>query len=84
MKYSFFQKFLYLEIRFKAKSSFTHGTQLIDLLAILEKSLNRAIFSYIFTQEVRLSAVGASISIMHIRKFYICNEISFDPHSFLE
>ena len=42
----------------------------IDLLAILEKSLDRAIFLYNFIREVRLSCVKASIAIVHIRKFY--------------
>ena len=42
----------------------------IDLLAILEKSLDRAIFLYNFMREVRLSGVRASIAIVHIRKFY--------------
>ena len=43
---------------------------LIDLLAILQKCLDRAIFLYIFMHEVRLSGVRASIAIVHIRKFY--------------
>ena len=42
----------------------------IDLLAILRKSLDRAIFLYNFIHEVRLSGVRASISIVRIRKFY--------------
>ena len=42
----------------------------IDLLAFLEKSLDRALFLYIFIHEVRSSGVKASITIMHIRKFY--------------
>ena len=42
----------------------------IDLLAILQKSLDRALFLYIFIHEVRLSGVRASFSIVHIRKFY--------------
>ena len=42
----------------------------IDLLAILQKSLDRATFSYILIHEARLSGVRASISIVHIRKFY--------------
>ena len=43
---------------------------IIDLLAILQKSLDRAIFLYKFIREVRLSGVTASIAIVHIRKFY--------------
>ena len=58
--------------------------RLIDLLAILQKSLDRALFLYIFIHDVRLSGVRASITIVHIRKFYKYNEISFDPDSFLE
>ena len=42
----------------------------IDLLAILQKSLDRAMFLYNFIHEVRLSGVRASIAIVHIRKFY--------------
>ena len=42
----------------------------IDLLAILQKCLNRALFLYIFIHEVRLSGVRAPITIVHIRKFY--------------
>ena len=42
----------------------------IDLLAILQKSLDRAIFLYNFIREVRSSGVRASIAIVHIRKFY--------------
>ena len=41
----------------------------IDLLAILQKSLDRALFLYISIREVRSSGVRASITIMHIRKF---------------
>ena len=41
----------------------------MDLLAILQKSLDRAIFLYIFIHEVRLSGVRALITIVHIRKF---------------
>ena len=42
----------------------------IDLLAILQKSLDRALFLYIFIHEIRSSGVRASITIVHIRKFY--------------
>ena len=42
----------------------------IDHLAILRKSLDRALFLYIFIHEVRLSGVRASVSIVQIRKFY--------------
>ena len=42
----------------------------IDLLAILQKGLDRALFLYILIHDVRLSGVRASITIMHIRKFY--------------
>ena len=43
---------------------------LIDLLATLEKSLDRAIFLYNFMREVRLSGVRASIATVYSRKFY--------------
>ena len=42
----------------------------IDLLAIQQKSLDRALFLYIFRHEIRSSGVKASITIVHIRKFY--------------
>ena len=42
----------------------------IDLLAILRKSLDRALFLYNFIREVRSSGVRGSITIMHIRKFF--------------
>ena len=42
----------------------------IDLLAILQKSLDRALFLYIFIHEVRLSGVRPSIGVVHIRKFH--------------
>ena len=41
----------------------------IDLLAILRKSLDRALFLYNFIRKVRSSGVRDSITIMHIRKF---------------
>ena len=44
--------------------------QRIDLLAIQQKSLDRALFLYIFIHEIRSSGVKASITIVHIRKFY--------------
>ena len=37
--------------------------ELIDLLAILQQSLDRAIFLYFFIREVQLSGVRASIAI---------------------
>ena len=42
----------------------------INLLAVLQKSLDRALFLYIFIREARSSGVRASIAIVHIRKFY--------------
>ena len=54
----------------------------IDLLAILQKSLDRALFLYIFIHEVRLRGVRASITIVHIKKSTKCNEISFDLDCF--
>ena len=45
-------------------------TGLIDLLAIQQKSLDRALFLYIFIRKVRSNGVRASITIVHIRKFY--------------
>ena len=40
-----------------------------DLLAILQKSLDRALFLYAFICEVLLSGVIASIPFVHIRTF---------------
>ena len=42
----------------------------IDLLAILQKSLDRALFLYSFLRKVRSSGVRGSFTIMHIRKFF--------------
>ena len=47
-----------------------HKFPSIDLLAILRKSLDRALFLYNFIREVRSSGVRGSITIVHIRKFY--------------
>ena len=60
-------------IRIKNKESTdTDGLEqhCTDLLAILQKSLDRELFLYIFMQEVRSSGVRASITIAYIRKFY--------------
>ena len=48
----------------------TLAQQQIDLLAILQKRLDRALFLYIFIRKVRSSGVRGSITIVHIRKFY--------------
>ena len=48
----------------------------IDLLAVLEKGLDRALFLYIFMHEIRLSGVRASITVVYIRKFY--KKVSFN------
>ena len=40
----------------------------IDLLAILQKRLDRALFLYNFIRDVQSSGVRASISIVQIRK----------------
>ena len=45
-------------------------TPSIDLLAILKKSLDRAIFLYSFIHEIRKCCVRASIAIINIRTFY--------------
>ena len=42
----------------------------IDLLAILQKSLDRALSLYIFIHEVRSSGMRGSITIKHIRKSF--------------
>ena len=48
----------------------TKVSRSINLLAILQKSLDRVLFLYIFIHEVRSSSVKASITIVHIGKFY--------------
>ena len=53
----------------------------IDLLAILQKRLDRALFLYIFIHDVRSSGVRASITIVHIPKFDKCSKIPFDSDS---
>ena len=45
-------------------------TTIIDLLAILQKGLDRALFLYNFMRDARSSGVRCSITIMHIRKFF--------------
>ena len=62
---------LYLnQVKFNQSNAFDLLDGPIDLLAILQKSLDRALFLYIFIHEIRSSGVGASITIVHIRKFY--------------
>ena len=41
-----------------------------DLLATLQKSLDRTLFLYNFICQVRSSGVRGFITIMHIRKFF--------------
>ena len=52
--------------RRKTKSAYSKT----DLLATLQKSLDRALFLYKFISEIRLNGVRAFITIVHIRKFY--------------
>ena len=42
----------------------------IDLLAILQKSMDRALFLYNFIREARSIGVRASTTIVHIRNFF--------------
>ena len=42
----------------------------IDLLVILQKSLDRALFSYIFIQDARSNGARASVTMVHVRKFF--------------
>ena len=44
--------------------------ELIDLVALLQKSLDRAIFLYNFTHGFHLSGVRALIAIVNTKKFY--------------
>ena len=57
-------------IKYRSLSSVTYNFLVIDLSAILQKSLDRELTLYIFIHEVRLSGVRPSISIVHIRKFH--------------
>ena len=60
------------EFSTKNSSTPSFAESSIDLLAILQKSLDRAIFLYNFIQFyifVRLSGVRPSIANVHIRKF---------------
>ena len=43
--------------------------ELVDRIAIQQKSLDRALFSYICIHEIRSSGVRGSITIVYIRKF---------------
>ena len=63
---------------------FQFKASLKDLLAILQKSLDRALFLYISIHKVRLSGIRASISLVHIGNSTKSNKISFNPDSFLE
>ena len=49
--------------------TFTRYQLRIDLLAVQQKGLDRALSLYIFIREIRSSGVRASITIVHIRKF---------------
>ena len=51
------------------------GTAAIDLLAVLRKSLDRALFLYIFIRDVRSNGVRVSITTVHIRKSMKCIKI---------
>ena len=53
------------------RASFLNDPHLtIELSAILQKSLDRALFLYNFIREVLLSGIRASITVVHIRKFF--------------
>ena len=54
----------------------------IDLLAILQKSLDRALFLYIFIRVVRLSGVGLLSLLCTFENSTECSKISFDSDSF--
>ena len=58
--------------------------RLIDLVAILQKSLDRVIFFCIFARVARMSGVRASLAIVHIRKFFKRHKISFDSNVFFK
>ena len=62
----FFSLSLFLQLSPKAYIA----TVTIDFLAIQQKSLDRALFVYIFIHEIQSSGVRASITIVNIRKFY--------------
>ena len=54
----------------KNKVKFVDFSCTIDILAIQQKSLDRALILYIFIPEIRSSGVRAVIIIVHVRKFY--------------
>ena len=55
----------------KSKNTTSRGTVVsIDRLAILQKSLDRALFLYISIQDVRSSGLRAFITFVHIGKFF--------------
>ena len=56
----------------------------IDLLAILQKSLDRAIFLYKFNMRFDRVALQLRLQLCTFENSTNCNEISFDPHSFSE
>ena len=59
-----------VSFKYRSLTSVTYNFLVMDLLAILQKSLDRALTLYIFIHEVLLSGVRPSISIVHIRKFH--------------
>ena len=50
-------------------SKFFGNFSSIDFLAILQKSLDRALFLYTFIHAVRSNGIRVSFLIVHIRKF---------------
>ena len=56
----------------------------MDLLAILQKSMDRVIFLYNFIREVRLSGVRARSQLCTFENSTKCTEISFDLRSYSE
>ena len=56
--------------KFRVPCSMLHDSLAIDLLAIQQRSLDRALFLYLLIHEIRSSGVRASTTIVHIRKFY--------------
>ena len=62
----------------------SYEIRIIDLPAILHKRVRIDNIFIHFTGKVQLSGVRASITIVHIRKFFKIHKIAFDSVSLLE
>ena len=65
-------------ISYFVDSIYNFASSLIDVLAIQQKSLDRALFLYIFIREARLSGVRASITIVTFENSTKCSKVLLD------